>query len=236
MTYLFPYHYPFIIPNVIILNLFTVSNIYLDIRTGPPNVTEDGRRLMLVAAKSRVKPVAGSIARTTRDEGGEPPVLSAVGAASVNQAIKAIAIARDFLQGDDIDLSIEVSRRPQQDVKDVIIFALNKHPKGTLLEDVDADKENESDLYQDMRSASNSTPPALGGAIAKNIRDGKRPRITAIGQRPVFKAVCAVVLARKYLKKEQMDLDLVPRFTLVKFENGTDANAVQLIVLPRKLV
>ena len=193
---------------------------------------------MLVAAKSRVKPVAGSIARTTRDEGGEPPVLSAVGAASVNQTIKAIAIARDFLEGDNIDLSIEVSRKPQQDVKDVLVFSLNKHPRGSLLADMEAeaDKENEKELYQDMRSASSSTPGALAGAIANNIRDGKQPRITAIGQRPVFNAVCAVVLARKYLKKDKMDLDLVPRFTQVTFDNGTDANAVQLIVLPRNLM
>lgn len=199
-------------------------------------MTQDGKRVMLVAAKSRVKPVAGSIARTIREDKGEAPILSAVGAASVNQAIKAIAIARDFLSGDGIDLSIAVTKRPTQDVKDVLVFALSKHPRHWFSDgEPEADKENENGIYQDMRSASNSTPGALAGAIANNVRLNKRPRITAIGQRPVFKAVCAIVLSRKYLKKENLDVDLVPKFTHVQFENGTDANAMQLIVIPKKL-
>ena len=188
---------------------------------------------MLVAAKSRVKPVAGSIARTTRDCDGLPPVLSAVGAASVNQAVKAIAIARDFLEADNVDLSVEISKQPQQNVKDVIVLSLKQHIRGSLLKDIDTEKENE--VYQDMRSAANSTPGPLAGAIAKNVRDGKTPRLTAIGQRPVFRAVCAIALARRYLKKEKIDLDMVPRFTQVKFENGTDANAMQLIVVRKHI-
>eukprot|EP00924_Labyrinthula_sp_SR-Ha-C_P003051 snap_masked-scaffold_50-processed-gene-0.26-mRNA-1 protein AED:0.12 eAED:0.12 QI:0/-1/0/1/-1/1/1/0/244 len=189
----------------------------------------DGKRVMLVAAKSRVKQVAGSIARTIREEDSQgPPVLSAVGAASVNQAVKSIAIARGFLADDNIDLAVEVSKRPQEQVKDVIIFTLTQHSKGTLLS---GDEENIN--FQEMRSAATSTPGALAGAIANNVRNKKNPRITAIGMKPVFKAIVAVCIARNYLRRNNIDLDIVPRFTTVKFDNGNEANAVQLIVLSR---
>lgn len=194
-------------------------------------MTHDGKRLMLVAAKSRVKLLAGSIGKTIRENDNDPPVLSAVGAASVNQAIKAIAIARDFISNDGLDLYVQVSRKPQQEVKDIMIFELTTHPKGQKF----GEDNKENDDFQDMRSASKSTLGKLAGAIAANIRNQKIPRITGIGQIPVFKAVRAVALARRYVEKDGLDLVLKPSFTQVKFENGTDANAIEIIVLPKKM-
>lgn len=58
--------------------------------------------LVKVAASSRSTAVAGAIAGVVR-ESGEVDV-QAIGAGAVNQAIKAIAIARGYLELDGIDV------------------------------------------------------------------------------------------------------------------------------------
>lgn len=54
-----------------------------------------------VAAGSDVKALAGCIAGVIRQEGRAE--LQAIGAAAVNQATKAVAVARGFLEMDGID-------------------------------------------------------------------------------------------------------------------------------------
>lgn len=55
-----------------------------------------------VAANSRSTSVAGAIAGIVREKGRVD--VQAIGAGAVNQAIKAIAIARGYLQMDGIDV------------------------------------------------------------------------------------------------------------------------------------
>jgi stage V sporulation protein S len=55
-----------------------------------------------VSAISHVTAVAGAIAKSIRD--GNSVVLQAIGAGAVNQAVKAIAIARGYLAGDQLDI------------------------------------------------------------------------------------------------------------------------------------
>ena len=58
--------------------------------------------ILKIAAKSNCKSVAGAIASLI--EKNEKVVLHAVGAASINQAVKAIAIARGSVASHGIDL------------------------------------------------------------------------------------------------------------------------------------
>ena len=58
--------------------------------------------ILKVAAKSNPKSVAGAIASLI--EKNEKVALHAVGAAAINQAVKAIAIARGFIAAHGIDL------------------------------------------------------------------------------------------------------------------------------------
>ena len=58
--------------------------------------------LLKVAASSRPTAVAGAIAGMVRE--GKEPLLQAIGAGAVNQAIKAVAIARGYLEEDQIDI------------------------------------------------------------------------------------------------------------------------------------
>ncbi len=57
-----------------------------------------------ISAGSRPKAVAGAVAAVIRSEGSVE--LQAVGAGAVNQAIKAIAIARGFLAPNGINLVV----------------------------------------------------------------------------------------------------------------------------------
>ncbi len=60
--------------------------------------------LIKVSAQSRSTAVAGAIAGVMREQGYAE--VQAIGASAVNQAVKAIAIARGYLEQDHIDLVI----------------------------------------------------------------------------------------------------------------------------------
>ncbi|HDQ25496.1 MAG TPA: stage V sporulation protein S [bacterium] len=55
-----------------------------------------------VAAASNPKSVAGSIASNTRED--KQVEIVVMGPQAVNQAMKAIAIAREYLKGDNVDI------------------------------------------------------------------------------------------------------------------------------------
>jgi len=58
--------------------------------------------IIKVSAKSRSTAVAGAIAGVVRERGRAE--VQAIGAGAVNQAVKAVAIARGYLQPDGIDV------------------------------------------------------------------------------------------------------------------------------------
>ena len=59
--------------------------------------------ILKVSAKSNPNSVAGALAAVLRER--DHAELQAVGAGAINQAIKAVAIARTYLKGSGIDLS-----------------------------------------------------------------------------------------------------------------------------------
>ncbi len=58
--------------------------------------------IIKVSAKSRSTAVAGAIAAVMREH--RYAEVQAIGAGAVNQAVKALAIARGYLEGDQIDI------------------------------------------------------------------------------------------------------------------------------------
>jgi stage V sporulation protein S len=59
-------------------------------------------KVLKVSAKSNAKAVAGALAGVIRGEGKAE--MQAIGAGAINQAIKAIAIARGFVASGGVDL------------------------------------------------------------------------------------------------------------------------------------
>jgi stage V sporulation protein S len=62
--------------------------------------------IMRVSGSSKTSKVAGAIAGVMREKGHV--VLQAIGAAAVNQTVKAIALARGFLQEDGIEIALVI--------------------------------------------------------------------------------------------------------------------------------
>jgi len=60
------------------------------------------KQLVKVASRSRVSAVAGAIAGQVREEGSAE--VQAIGPYAVNQAIKAVAVARRFLTEEGVDI------------------------------------------------------------------------------------------------------------------------------------
>ncbi len=58
-----------------------------------------------VGSTTDVRSLAGAIAKMVRNEGHAE--MQAIGAAAVNQATKAVAIARDFLRNDGLDITLQ---------------------------------------------------------------------------------------------------------------------------------
>ncbi|MCC6614732.1 MAG: stage V sporulation protein S [Anaerolineae bacterium] len=71
--------------------------------TSEPHVDAGGKPdVIKVSAKSRSTAVAGAIAAVIREH--RFAEVQAIGAGAVNQAVKALAIARGYLQDDGIDI------------------------------------------------------------------------------------------------------------------------------------
>jgi stage V sporulation protein S len=75
------------------------SEDYMDEISAAPNGKAD---VIKVSAKSRSTAVAGAIAAVMREH--HYAEVQAIGAGAVNQAVKALAIARGYLEGDKIDI------------------------------------------------------------------------------------------------------------------------------------
>ena len=68
----------------------------------PIHSSSDAVDVIKVSARSRSTAVAGAIAGVVREH--DRAEVQAIGAGAVNQAVKAVAIARGYLQDDGIDV------------------------------------------------------------------------------------------------------------------------------------
>lgn len=91
--------------------------------------------LIKVSAQSRSTAVAGAIAGVMREHGYAE--VQAIGASAVNQAIKAVAIARGYLEEDQIDLAV-VPSFTEVDIdgneRTAVRMAVFKRPEGLTVE------------------------------------------------------------------------------------------------------
>ncbi len=69
---------------------------------GGENKEELGMEILKVSAKSNPNSVAGALAGVLRERGGAE--IQAIGAGALNQAVKAVAIARGFVAPSGVDL------------------------------------------------------------------------------------------------------------------------------------
>jgi len=179
-------------------------------------------RVLKISSGSNPKTVAGAISHISRQ--GECPSMLATGASSINQAIKAVAIARGYLDENKIELTCYPDFRT--DKRTGLSLILTKSIRRPSPPDKDV---------QQLKVSKGSNPSNVAGAIANKLRDGQRVWVLAIGADSVTHAVKAISIGRKYLEADGLDISFRPEFTRVKFDDGRDCSALKLIVLAQQI-
>ena len=85
--------------------------------------------LLKVSSESKPNTVAGAICNVVRENArNNPPSVMATGPAAINQAMKAVAIARKYLLGEKPSIDIVVTPRFEEDIRQSsrVCFVLKK--------------------------------------------------------------------------------------------------------------
>merc|ERR550517_2326604 len=168
---------------------------YISSRRNKNNRSHTNRaneRMLHVSGQSPVKQVAGAIAWISRE--GECPKLLATLAPAINQAVKAVAIARKFMEEDKIDVTVYPMFTPGRRRQDEsFTFQLQKTVNRVSVTD---------DGTQELKVSKGSNPGTVAGAIAARVREGQRVILSSIGPKSVSKAICSIAIARQYLSED----------------------------------
>jgi len=199
-----------------------------------------GNNTTKIGASTNPREVASQIAAQAR-AAVDCPILQCLGPPSINQAIKAIAIARTYLaQSDqttqqsahpDLTVSpefIKVDTQPHGQERDeqlsAVQLVISKRARRPSV-----DKEGRS-----LKVSKDTEAKSLAGAIASCTREGSRIELTAIGAGSVNQAIKAIAIARQFVEEEAIDLCCRPEFVEIADETGdggASMSAVRLIVL-----
>jgi len=173
------------------------------------DVAHSSNPLLKVKSDSKPNTVAGAICNVVREaRGNHPPSILATGPAAINQAMKAIAIARKYLLDEGTPIDLLAYPKFEQDVRSGsnVCFELQKSEVLTRepLESDLAVKEK-TDVYK------------LAGAIAGRVRDGEEVAVTTKGPIPVLVAVKAIATAQEYLADDNIEIKFC--VSIVDLEN-----------------
>ncbi len=178
------------------------------------SVTE--KEVLKVSSKSKPTKVAGAIATLLRR--GHRVELQAIGAGAVNQAVKAVAIARGYVSPLGMDLrmrtgftEVEIGGETKTAIKIIILS-----DQGGMDMEI-------------LKVSSKSQPNRVAGALASVLKQHKRVELQAIGAGAVNQAVKAIAIARGYVSPLGMDVVCIPAFTEVTI-NGEERTAIRFIV------
>eukprot|EP00656_Telonema_subtile_P036947 TRINITY_DN4101_c0_g1_i5.p1 TRINITY_DN4101_c0_g1~~TRINITY_DN4101_c0_g1_i5.p1 ORF type:complete len:378 (-),score=73.74 TRINITY_DN4101_c0_g1_i5:399-1532(-) len=164
-----------------------------------------------VAATSEPKKVSKAITGRMEKNPGSPLTVLASGSASVNQAVKAVAIARQVLRDNETELVMSAAF-PVASRSTSVVFTLS-----TANVAVEAAAENSTSLT--VKPASQAAKVA--GAIAGRSREGEVVQLVARGKESVMVAVEALAAAVNYLEADDLQLLIAPRFIQSEQDNGT---------------
>lgn len=170
-----------------------------------------------VSAGSNPKGVAGKVCHTCRE--GDAPAMLTIGSSCINQAVKAICIARGYLAKDSnaVDLTFQTAfREGGTQEKPSVALYLAKHPISWV----------PTPNTMEMQVSASSQPTVVAGALANRVREGAVPCLTAIGVDAVANCVLAIGHTRLYLEPDGKDIRSRPEFIHV-LKNGEDWNAIK---------
>jgi len=174
-----------------------------------------------VSHTTDAKGLAGKLSFIVRN--GDAPQIYMIGTDCTNQAVKGIAIARQNLQQNRLDILVQprFQKVDEEDRKsrDAYAFALRKGPS----------RKNPTPTTSEMKIASSTDPGVLAGAIAKKLRDGERLALLVVGATCVNIAVKSIVFARKYMSEDSMDIGFRPEWCHYTL-NGEDKAGLKFVL------
>lgn len=174
-----------------------------------------------VGGESATKKVAGKIAHSCRS--GDPPAILCKGPSSINQAVKAVAVARGYLLEENIDLTCQPAFRDDKQLASLAIYLAKRTPIEFCTENVEA-----------LTSNKESDPHKMAGAIAARVRENIPVTITGIGEEAVSKCIRAICHGRLYLEQDHVDIKALVEFVTV--QKGSDVlNAVCFKIIVERL-
>jgi stage V sporulation protein SpoVS len=154
-----------------------------------------------VSSTSDVRIVAGAIANAAR-RGARGLVISACGAASINQAVKSIAVARGaYLKDDNIEIYVcGINLADEREFKHLVYIDIRfvRSRKLPSLGDTSTHKVSGSSLAG-----------KVAGAIASSLRDGVCCQVSVVGADAMLKAVLAISICASYMDVDPHPLSLV---------------------------
>jgi len=194
-------------------------------KAGGSKTRSGSARLLHVSGQSPVKQVAGAISWISR--GGECPRLLATLPPAINQAAKAVAIARKFLEDDKIDIACYPMFTPGRRRQDEsFTFLLRKSTIRAVVLD---------DGTQELKVSKQSNPGTVAGAIAARVREGQRVVLSSIGPLSVSKAISSIAIARQYLAEDGVDISFRPSFLNIEFNDGRRSSCLQFQLLAQQI-
>lgn len=190
--------------------------------------------ILKVGAKTNPKKLAGAIvhtlSETEKDIYAGRAVMQAIGAASVNQAIKAFAIAREFVAPTGKDLicvpgfhSVEIEGEQRTAVR----FHIEPYDRRGSSRQIP----EEEILKVSGGSSSSDYSHRMAGAIIHALDKSEDNKIVlqAVGAAAVNNAVKAICIARGYKASQGYDVIFVPGFTDIEID-GKQKTAIRFYV------
>jgi stage V sporulation protein SpoVS len=182
-----------------------------------------------VSGNSDVRVVAGAIANTAR-RGSRGLVISACGAASINQAIKSIAVARGAYLADE-DFEIDVFN---------LRLAGDREFKHLVYMNIQFVRSRERPVFRQWTThkvSASSLPGKVAGAIASALRNGVGCQVSVVGAEAMLKAILSVTICSTYLDIDMdphpLSLMLWPEFDTI-YVNGERRTGVSLYIVPTR--
>lgn len=179
-----------------------------------PSVGEDGvTKRGSVARESDVKAVAGYVANALRTDGVVE--LLAAGPPSVNRAVKAVCLARNYLEDDGVDLVVDPAFLGTEELpaSNETVLTVRSVPRAHKADgDGGAAAAPADQATVEFNVAGNSVPTAVAGAVAKAVRKGETVVAYAMGAQAVTRGFKAMWKAKTYLAEEDVQIFVRPEF------------------------
>lgn len=182
-----------------------------------------------VASETDIKKLASQIVQMARGSGSL--ALLAIGAGSINQAVKAMAVCNDMATQIGMDLACypELRVMPSADSQNAL--------RGSAMKFVVSRRhcrKSKLDATSELKVASTSEPRTVAGSVSAKIREGERLNITAIGPQSVCQTAKALAMSRAYLEEDGLDVSFRPEWVHIDSFSDGPRSGIKFVILAQQ--